>query len=311
MPRMRDIQWRFILFPFFVGLTGIVIFLWTHETDDVTYAKITNPTAMNKAGPIKERETPIKEKETPLEPIQKRTPSSTDALTALALKATKKVEQISESKTDLMPSLPPQVCTSLEYPGDSPDLLSVAPKDWALVMKEFHWAKAKLLHWIDQNGKALPQTTLSPLVALVKNIRIQRPPATDEPDLSWRGIGVKTNEESGAPIIRVGAGFFSLVKNNQERARFEMVRLVAQVWSPCDLKLIGMPLTPWKGFLSCMGFEEFLACKEGGFSEPGWAVSTALAHILSPLKCEIPAFQGAPYQDCLMHFSVKQEVAQR
>lgn len=344
MRRMRDFQWRYILFPLLVGTSAIGVFLWTRETDDITHAPPKVPVTVSKEAHVAEPEktsepSSLHSKEVVQEEAVKenadvtnRVPSSEIAvetpevppqksdLKDLAQKATSKVASIPDenspignklSEKSVSPEKNVQACAALEYSGDSPELLVLNTKEWSLVMKEFHWAKAELVRWLNQNGKHLPQTTLSPMIAMVKNMRIQRPPAPDEPDLSWRGIGVLTQDESGAPLIRVGAGFLSLIKRNPERARFEMVRLVAQTWSPCELKTVGMPFTPWKGFLSCLGFEEFASCQAGSYSEPGWAVSSALANTIANPKCEIPAFQNSSAQLCLKNFSSTQEVAHR
>ena len=103
-------------------------------------------------------------------------------------------------------------------------------------------------------------------------------------------------------MIRVGGGFFKLVTKNPARARFELARLLAQTWSPCEMHKLGGQ-APWKGFLSCMQMsaqaDPAKDCGPSSFSETGWAVSSALAAVASPPGCRIPAFDQKPVSRCL------------
>jgi hypothetical protein len=133
----------------------------------------------------------------------------------------------------------------------------------------------------------------------VNELKIQRPPVLEEPDLAWRGIGVyASGGESGEPIIRVGGGFVKLALAYPDRAKFELARLVAQAWAPCELKRIS-PVAAWKPLLDCMNMKDAQTCGEGTFSEEGWAVSTTLANAVMAPGCELPVLKNPELAKCM------------
>jgi hypothetical protein len=190
-------------------------------------------------------------------------------------------------------------CAALEYPGSGPQATRVTKRDWAVVMRRFHEAKRELLAWIDKRRAEMPEATSDAMAHQVRGLKIQRPPASEEPDLSWRGIGVYTQSSEGEPIVKVGGGFIRLAIQHPERGRFEMTRLVAQSIAPCELKRIGAVEGSWAPLLGCLGVSESQACAQGSYSEGGWAVSTTLAAAVSPPGCKIPAFDSPDMAKCL------------
>ena len=189
-------------------------------------------------------------------------------------------------------------CPKLEFLGPGIRRTVISNADWAQVMQVFHESKDLLLGWFSHNRQNISSSTASELEKTAKRVRIQRPPATDEPDLAWRGVGVWSADDSG-PVVRVGTGFIELLKKNRRRARFELVRLIAQGWAPCELKKLNVGTSPWTGLTVCLGLEEQERCESGSYSEAGWAVSTALAaHVANP-GCVIPAFAESTAASCV------------
>src|SRR6185437_13304866 len=119
---------------------------------------------------------------------------------------------------------------------NGPDAPEISKADWHHVMDQFHDAKDLLAAWLTDHQAKFPPKTYEWMHNQVTEARLERPavpPVIDEePDLSWRGIGVY---EGGAPLIRVGSGFARLVSSDPVRARFELARLLAQTWSPCEM----------------------------------------------------------------------------
>ncbi len=188
-------------------------------------------------------------------------------------------------------------CSNLEFRGDGPDGTKVTKEEWARVMTVFHGAKGELLGWLRRYKKELPDKTAYIMEAQVRNLKIQRPPALEEPDLTWRGIGVWGKDQRGEPILRLGSGFVKLVMRNPQRGKFEMTRLVAQSWAPCELQRMDAG-APWELLLTCMGVSEAQSCGTGTYSESGWAVSSVLASLVSNPGCTLPAFTQGSVAAC-------------
>ncbi len=189
-------------------------------------------------------------------------------------------------------------CVSIEYRGDGPIHTHLTPEEWSKVMAVFHNVKDSLQDWLENHRREFPDKTTAIMTAQLKKLKIERPPATEEPDLSWRGIGVLTQTSTRTPVIRMGGGLVKLILKHPPRGRFELTRLVAQVWAPCELLRNSAP-GAWDPLLKCLGVAEDNACSAGTFSEGGWAVSSALAAIVSPPGCTVPAFADAGVAQCI------------
>ncbi|NDD92723.1 hypothetical protein EBZ37_11615, partial [bacterium] len=167
-------------------------------------------------------------------------------------------------------------CRYVEYKGFGPVDTKITKGQWALVMDQFHDAKAKLLSWLVAHKAEFSVAQFELMEKQIKKLKIQRPPAEEEPDLAWRGVGVHTQARDGVdPILRVGGGVVTLVEQDPARARFEFVRWVAAAWSPCELSRVA-GANPWGPMLSCLGVSDS-SCAAGSFSEAGWAVTTTVA----------------------------------
>jgi hypothetical protein len=199
-------------------------------------------------------------------------------------------------------------CEQVELRGDGPEITKVSKEDWAAVMKTFHAVKADLLGWLAKRRRELPERTAAVMEKQVSTLRIQRPPVAEEPDLAWRGIAVWTLDSAGEPMIRVGGGFVKLVVQQPARARFELARLVAQAWTPCELARVDAG-APWEPLLKCMGVNEQHACATGSYSEGGWAVSTVMARVVADPGCNIPVFADPSYAGCLKAVPLPRSVA--
>lgn len=209
------------------------------------------------------------------------------------------ISRVVAANPKLEKTAPLSACTSVEYAGKPANAIVIPDKEWAVVMAYFHDAKRSLTAWIRRSGKNLPEKTREMFEKRVAILKIQRPPISEEPDLSWRGIGHLVQEPGMKdPIVRLGGGFLELVKQKPTRAKFELTRLVAQAWAPCELKEVA-PWTVWNPLLACLGVQEEKACESGSFSEGGWAVATVLATSLFPPDCEVGAFKEEKMAACL------------
>jgi hypothetical protein len=199
-----------------------------------------------------------------------------------------------------------EACSPIEYRGNTPQAGRISTDQWDKVMSQFHYAKRDILTWLDRHRGDFPKEISDHMEGDVKELRLQRPPTPDYPDLAVRGMGIWTRPSGERPIIKVGGGFAKLAEHHPERARFELTRLIAQTWSPCELRR--SPVAgkfpaegPWHKLMTCLGVQEDLttACAPGGFSEGGWAVSTAIAAVAAPAGCTIPAFAAPMGDRCL------------
>jgi hypothetical protein len=190
-------------------------------------------------------------------------------------------------------------CAPIEYRGEGPQLTRVTRADWAVVMDQFHGAKHQLLGWLETHRKELPEATASIMEVEIRNLKIQRPPVADEPDLAWRGIGVYGQSPEHEPMIKLGGGFVSLAVKHPARAKFEMARLVAQAWAPCELQHASASPEAWTPLLKCLSMSEKPGCENGSYSENAWAVSSTLAVSVSPPGCQVPAFRNPDFAKCL------------
>ncbi len=219
-------------------------------------------------------------------------PTSAEALlnTHDAADAAHKAEKKVHKKLAKTPVDPNLACQNIEFAGQGPEKSQLAQVQWSEVMKVYHGAKDDLLSWLEQNKEGISLETYAWMKDQIKNLRIQRPTTPEEADLSWRGIGVWTQDPQGS-LVRVGGGFYTLLKKDAVRARFELSRLVAQAWTPCEFQK--RQLThPWAKALSCLDVAVPAIGQEkciNHSSESGWAVSTTLAQIVASPGCQIPA----------------------
>src|SRR5207302_109642 len=92
------------------------------------------------------------------------------------------------------------------------------------------------LSWLEKHRGQFPKEVAELMESDARELRLQRPPTPDYPDLAFRGIGIWTRPSGERPIIKLGSGFAKLVDHHPVRARFELARLIAQTWSPCELQ---------------------------------------------------------------------------
>jgi hypothetical protein len=200
-------------------------------------------------------------------------------------------------------------CAQIEYRGDGPEQTKVTKGEWTTVMDQFHAAKRDLLSWLEKHRQELSEASAQAMERQVRNLKIQRPPASDEPDLAWRGIGVYSQTSEGDPMIKLGGGFVRMAARHPARAKFEMVRLVAQAWAPCELQRVSALDSTWSPLLRCLGMADNQSCGQGTYSEAGWAVSTTLAALIQSPGCQVPAFRAADGAKCMGHIPFSKTTA--
>jgi hypothetical protein len=188
------------------------------------------------------------------------------------------------------------LCTAEEFPGEGPSR-KFTEAEWTRFTTLFYGAKGDLIHWLKKHQGRLPAQTADALEARLRSVKLVQPTKISQADIPWRGTGVLTQDPAGNPLVELGPGFAQLMEKRPERARFEMMRLLAQSWSPCAIARKDVP-QPWAGFLQCMKIDEAQACPVNSYSEGGWAVSTAVAQEVAPPGCRIPAFADAGAADC-------------
>jgi len=196
-------------------------------------------------------------------------------------------------------------CIPAEIRGESLSQSSFNSDSWTKVMNHFHAGKNVLLTWLEANRKKYSPRTYEVMKERVSVLKIQRPPIVEDPDLSWRGIGVFALDSKKGEMIRIGSGFLVLAEEDSKRSKFELTRLIAQVWAPCELQRLGVTENVWLSLLQCLKMNEEQICAEGSFSEAGWAVSTLLATVLSPPGCRMPILEKEELGSCLRQIGGK------
>ncbi len=208
----------------------------------------------------------------------------------------------------------PEPCEPMrESAGDGSAQLKVSAGQWKKVMKEFHTAKHELSSWLGRVGTKHPPENISALQAKIEAIRLQRPPISSYPDLLWRGIALYTDDPQEGNVIRLGNGMAASIQKSPKKLRFELTRLLAQAWAPCELqkdpRLSSWAAAFWEPAMHCLGLSA-MECKGGEYAESTWAISSALASRLSPQACSIAALNDDSIQQCLNQaFSISQETA--
>lgn len=195
------------------------------------------------------------------------------------------------------------VCESVELREDDlakkevPRLSGLA---WNPVVAQFHQAKDLLLKWLKANGSSLSSATVEVMENQIHSLKIVQPsPAMSlEPDLAWRGIGVVVRKSQSSSLLLISPGLIKLFKSNPQRAGFEMLRLVAQSWAPCEL--LRLKVEPvWGPLLKCLGEAEPNNCADPRTLESTWAVSSSLAVLLGSSGCELPVFKDEKKKSCI------------
>jgi hypothetical protein len=192
------------------------------------------------------------------------------------------------------------LCTSEEFAGAGPTR-KFSEEEWTRFTTLFYGAKGDLIHWLKKNQKRFPVQTADAMEARLRTVKLAQLNQVTQPDIPWRGTGVLTQDGTGAPTVEVGPGFAELMSRRPERARFEMMRLLAQTWSPCTMARKEVP-QPWSAFLRCMKIDEAQSCPINSYSEGGWAVSTAIAQEISHPGCRVPAFAEPEQAECAKKF---------
>jgi len=222
------------------------------------------------------------------------------------------IEQNADSRSEAQD----KQCASLEFAGAGPELTEVDASLWARFMVDYRQIKEELVGWLHQNAEFFPSSQLAKMELEIRQSRVMRPQAQLQPDLSWRGVAVWTRPQAGTivegerpALIQVGDGFLKLYQKDRSRARFELTRVLAQAWAPCELGN-GKSSAAWDSVLQCLGFSKNqIGCAAGVVSETAWATSSAVAVLLNPPACELPAFQGGKLQSCLGGFKRTESVS--
>jgi hypothetical protein len=190
------------------------------------------------------------------------------------------------------------VCRSIEYRGEGPVFTNLKAQEWDRVLTQFREVKTSLIEWVEKHRTEFPEQTAGLMIRQIERTRIQRPPSLEEPDLTWRGIGVWSQSYKGDPLIRVGSGIAKLAQKHPARAKFELARLVAQSWTPCELQRLEVA-GAWDPLMRCLGVTEQQGCEIGTYSEAGWAVSSTVAAVVAEPGCKLPAFESTDAAKCL------------
>ncbi|MGK5086632.1 hypothetical protein WDW86_03670 [Bdellovibrionota bacterium FG-2] len=294
MRRTRDGIWFYgvAVVPLIVGAGGI-FYYFQHP-----FEMGTDSVAEHARAPASAVQKPVDVPQTPVLPVS---PESSGA------NQTKSPSTLDFSKAFVASNFPPQTaakCTSVEFPGAGPSIIKVDGKEWQSILTRYHEVKASYLAWLTAHRAEIGEASYVVMEKRMQDLRIQRPPTLEEPDLPWRGIGVFTRNHDNTPLVRLGEGFRRLMEKEPKRAHYELARLVAQTWAPCELrgelaqeKVGGV----WDNALACSNVREEKACTPGSYSEGGWAVSSYLATLVSQPGCSVPAFMNPEIASCLTH----------
>jgi hypothetical protein len=208
-----------------------------------------------------------------------------NALTGARNLASGKIDQVLGDKTA-------ETCVSAEIRGEGPKSSYVSQEDWGLVRAQFNRSKALLRAWLHRNKKGFHPKTVAAMEEQLRKMTLTRPNLKDEPDLAWRGLAFysRGEDEKKGSEVKVTSGFSKLTAKEPLRGLFEMTRIVAQAWAPCELRRTSSKVA-WDPLLKCLKIDDE-GCGKAGFSEAGWAVSTTLAANIAPPGCKIPALSN-------------------
>ena len=313
----REQHWQSLLFilSVLVFSTGVYFYLKNRHTRGIQHTAALPPPALavqdrqpNSDDQPKDHEEPQAsltehehEKEQELNDLKKEI-SAEDSVEKPAEKPVKlhpKIHKhaLAQQKKPYLIDNAPDDCESTDLFLE-PDPIFVSKKDWEAVVKEFRDSKRRLLIWLEMNEAKVPRETAELMEFKIKSLKIFGAPWKKEPNLRWGRAGFFMVEKDGSPSLVVSPGFVELAKKDPKRSKFEMTRMVAQTWSPCELeRLGGAPI--WKELLDCMGLKSDI-CSTEGYSESGWAVSTVLGDRISPPGCRVPALQEAETKKCTL-----------
>jgi hypothetical protein len=198
-------------------------------------------------------------------------------------------------------------CGKVEYVSLGSQHTQISKEEWDKVLVQFSKSKNVLKDWLKNDAHSFSEEAVSFLGAQLEGLKLEKPPILEQPDLSWRGIGVFSRNDSGSGSILLSPGFVRMLVRKPTRGAFEFTRLIAQVWAPCELADAGFQ-TAWDPLLKCLDIHDNQGCAKGTYSEAGWAVSSSLATTLTPSDCKLPAFQSNEKFACLKaHLGVRKE----
>ncbi|MBI4925673.1 MAG: hypothetical protein HY843_07095 [Bdellovibrio sp.] len=288
-----EVKWFYFAVPAIIIAGVLVVYLMHKPNQENIETTASFPVEQKVEAPVKVDDTRVIASDKAEEEPEKKNNKKIEhkALQDLAKTAQSRLETPQE----------PIACSYKEYKGSAPAKINISAKNWQNIMSLYHKTKSDLLSWLKKYEKTLPRVTYLVLQKQIKNTRIQRPPAQDEPDLSWRGIGVWSLGDHGEPLIRVGGGFVTLAEKSQDSARFELARLVAQSLLQPNMQYI------WDDLLSCFNIKS-----KDYSAEATWAVASTIAALAVPARCVLPVFLDPLYSSCLkFNFRKSQQVAQR
>jgi hypothetical protein len=306
--------WQYLLFAVPVLIIAISVSLVTHKKSTLDARTPASVVPADEPGQLHELKTRITKKiqkleedeDVPEEDLRVASPTQA-AVIGPSLTEPPQVVAVDLKDRNREPAASGE-CVTEEFPGRSPETAQISKTGWDAVMEEFHGAKTQLAAWLDAHKSRFSEKTYQWMGKRIADARLQRPPSSDEPDLSWRGTGSVSAMSDQTLLIRVGAGFEKWVSEKPQRARFELARLLAQAWAPCEMAKVDSS-APWKDFVSCMDLvneaDPAKACGKSTVSEAGWAVSSAIAAQATPPGCKIPAFNRAPASECLKKIGVE------
>lgn len=187
------------------------------------------------------------------------------------------------------------LCSSVEYLGDG----SLGDADWRHVQNVFDDSKSAVFGWLAKNHARFSPAQWSAMHAQLSSVILEHPSTKIDSDLAMRGIGILGQAHSSAARpLKLGEGFVKLLVLDPDRAKFELTRLITQSWSTCEGKKVAAE-SPWTAYLNCMDVVGDFGCGENEFSESGWAISSAVASLVSHPGCRIPAFDDRAHAQCI------------
>jgi hypothetical protein len=220
--------------------------------------------------------------------------------TSAAKQEPQKIKTLKPAKVTLTGKSADGVCVPIEYRATLVDNITMERQDWEQILHMVDSVKKELMAWITNNEKTLKTDTAQLLKERFWRLHILKASASHHPDLNWRGVGVLDGTTTSDPTLWLGGGLLDLVKKNPQRARFELARILAQLISPCQAPALE---TYWDDYLKCAEPTIERSCAYAGISETGWATSTALAAVVSPPDCALPAFRDGKALKCLQLLS--------
>jgi len=186
-------------------------------------------------------------------------------------------------------------CVPLEFKGNGKVM---SQEDWEGVELMFADVKQSLLGWLKHIRGRFRSYVGDALEDQMRLLKIEPANSKQDADLLWRGIVIWKRNFGDHPVIMVGSGFAKLMQIYPDRAQFELARVAAQSWAPCELQKLNIK-NIWVPLLECLEVRNPAACRKSEGMARGWAFSSIIAQTVVTPGCIVPRLKKNSIKNCI------------